>query len=169
MCSSDLSVMIEARGVQKWYPNGFHALRGCDLVVNRGEVVVVMGPSGSGKSTLMKMIAGVGGYRADSGQIQIARGTTVGYLSQEFSFGSHERTLRQEAETAFERLHALHDELNRLTHDMTEAQGDALDKLLKRYEEVERQVEAAGATRSITKSIRHSMAWASMTNCSKSL
>jgi general L-amino acid transport system ATP-binding protein len=46
--------MIEASGVQKWYPNGFHALRGCDLRVGRGEVVVIMGPSGSGKSTFLR-------------------------------------------------------------------------------------------------------------------
>jgi len=48
------AVMIEARGVEKWYPNGFHALRGCDLQVNKGEVVVIMGPSGSGKSTFIR-------------------------------------------------------------------------------------------------------------------
>lgn len=47
-------VMIEARGLQKWYPNGFHALRGADLTVRRGEVVVIMGPSGSGKSTFLR-------------------------------------------------------------------------------------------------------------------
>ncbi|MEB3263451.1 MAG: amino acid ABC transporter ATP-binding protein [Synechococcus sp.] len=47
-------LMIEARGVHKWYPNGFHALRGADLTVRRGEVVVIMGPSGSGKSTFLR-------------------------------------------------------------------------------------------------------------------
>jgi general L-amino acid transport system ATP-binding protein len=52
--SSANAVMIEAHGVQKWYPNGFHALRGCDLKVNKGEVVVIMGPSGSGKSTFIR-------------------------------------------------------------------------------------------------------------------
>jgi len=46
--------MIEARGVQKWYSNGFHALRGVDLSVRKGEVVVIMGPSGSGKSTFIR-------------------------------------------------------------------------------------------------------------------
>jgi general L-amino acid transport system ATP-binding protein len=52
--ASPSDVMIEARGVEKWYPNGYHALRGCDLTVNRGEVVVIMGPSGSGKSTFIR-------------------------------------------------------------------------------------------------------------------
>jgi general L-amino acid transport system ATP-binding protein len=52
--ASTNAVMIEAQGVQKWYPNGFHALKGCDLRVNRGEVVVIMGPSGSGKSTFIR-------------------------------------------------------------------------------------------------------------------
>ena len=48
------ALMIEARGVEKWYPNGFQALRGVDLTVSQGEVVVIMGPSGSGKSTFIR-------------------------------------------------------------------------------------------------------------------
>ena len=51
---TDRDLMIEARGVQKWYPNGYHALRGVDLNRYRGEVVVIMGPSGSGKSTFIR-------------------------------------------------------------------------------------------------------------------
>ena len=54
MTSSPSNLMIEARGVEKWYPNGYHALRVVDLTVHRGEVVVVMGPSGSGKSTFIR-------------------------------------------------------------------------------------------------------------------
>ncbi len=119
-------------------------LDGVNLTLDAGQRVGLVGRNGCGKSTLMKMIAGIGGYKPDTGQIQVARGMSVGYLSQEFAFASLDRTLRDEAATAFERLHALHDELNAITHEMTEATGDVLDKLLKKYEEVERQVNAAG-------------------------
>ena len=58
--------MIEARGVEKWYPNGFHALRGVDLSVYRGEVVVIMGPSGSGKSTFIRTFNGLEEFQKGS-------------------------------------------------------------------------------------------------------
>ena len=32
------------------------ALRGADLIINKGDLVAIMGPSGSGKSTLINMI-----------------------------------------------------------------------------------------------------------------
>jgi general L-amino acid transport system ATP-binding protein len=48
-------VMIELRGVEKWFGD-FQALTGVDLVVGRQETVVVAGPSGSGKSTLIRCI-----------------------------------------------------------------------------------------------------------------
>jgi len=60
------AVMIEARGVEKWYPNGFHALRGVDLSVEQGEVVVIMGPSGSGKSTFLRTFNGLEDFQKGS-------------------------------------------------------------------------------------------------------
>ncbi len=47
--------MIEIRNLHKSYGD-HHVLRGIDLTVRTGEVVVVIGPSGSGKSTALRCI-----------------------------------------------------------------------------------------------------------------
>ena len=55
-------LVFEARGVTKVYPMGevnVHALRGVDLELREGELVVLLGPSGSGKSTLLNILGGL--------------------------------------------------------------------------------------------------------------
>ena len=51
------SELIRVLDVRKEYNNGtVKALQGCNLTVNRGEVVAMCGPSGSGKSTLLRCL-----------------------------------------------------------------------------------------------------------------
>ncbi len=47
--------IIIARDVNKWYGH-FHALKGINMEIQKGEVVVIFGPSGSGKSTFIRTI-----------------------------------------------------------------------------------------------------------------
>lgn len=47
--------LIALQGVGKWY-GAFHALKNIDMMVRKGEKIVLCGPSGSGKSTLIRCI-----------------------------------------------------------------------------------------------------------------
>jgi putative ABC transport system ATP-binding protein len=53
---------LRVRGLTKVYRTGdfeVHALRGLNLVLGTGELVVLLGPSGSGKSTLLNILGGL--------------------------------------------------------------------------------------------------------------
>lgn len=51
--------MIELGAVYYSYPNGFEALRGVGLRVERGEFIAVMGENGAGKTTMVKLFNGL--------------------------------------------------------------------------------------------------------------
>ncbi len=65
---SQVTPMIRMASVDKHFGD-LHVLRGIDLEVERGQVVVVLGPSGSGKSTLCRTINRL--EPIDSGTIQV--------------------------------------------------------------------------------------------------
>ncbi|HSQ53883.1 MAG TPA: ATP-binding cassette domain-containing protein, partial [Candidatus Bathyarchaeia archaeon] len=60
--SSPGETVFRARGLTKIYDMGevqVHALRGVDVDLFGGELVVLLGPSGSGKSTLLNILGGL--------------------------------------------------------------------------------------------------------------
>src|SRR6267142_1348415 len=90
---------IRFSGVNKWFGK-LHVLRGIELAVETGEVVVVCGPSGSGKSTLIRTVNGL--ERVQQGDVVVLgdsitrRGvnlpglrTRVGMVFQSFNLFPH--------------------------------------------------------------------------------
>ncbi len=60
--------LVEARGLTRNY-GAVRALRGVDLTLQAGEVLLVLGPNGAGKSTLLRSLAGL--LRPQAGTVRI--------------------------------------------------------------------------------------------------
>ncbi len=74
--------VIEAVSLVKTFGEGHRvveAVRGVDLAVRRGEVVLIMGPSGSGKTTLLSIMGAL--LKPTSGQVKLA-GEDIAVLSE---------------------------------------------------------------------------------------
>ena len=96
--------MIRIENLHKYF-GSLEVLRGIDLHIKRGEVVVIIGPSGSGKSTLLRCIncleditSGtiiVDGYDINdkNTDINFIR-TEVGMVFQQFNLFPHMKTLQ---------------------------------------------------------------------------
>ena len=61
--------VIFIKGLYKSFGKENHVLKGVDLIVNKGENLVVLGKSGSGKSIAIKCLVGL--IKADKGEIKV--------------------------------------------------------------------------------------------------
>lgn len=111
------------------------------LQIDRGERVGLIGDNGAGKSTLFRMLSGQ--MQPDSGVVAVSRSVKVGYLQQDPVF-DHDNTVIDEAEKAFEQLHALSQQLRDLELAMASQQGDELERTLERYQKTQHDFDIAG-------------------------
>jgi biotin transport system ATP-binding protein len=61
--------MIEIQKLHYRYPDGTHAVKGVDLMITRGEFLLICGSNGSGKTTLMRLICGL--MKPSAGSIRV--------------------------------------------------------------------------------------------------
>lgn len=101
MADPNPDIAVRCRGLTKSYGSGdgsVTALRGVDLDVRRGELLMLVGPSGCGKTTLISIITAI--LDQDEGQCEVFghdvhrmndsertrfRGETIGFVFQAFN------------------------------------------------------------------------------------
>jgi ABC-2 type transport system ATP-binding protein len=61
--------ILSVKNLSKTYASGFHALKGIDLEIRRGEILALLGPNGAGKTTLISIICGI--VNASAGSVTV--------------------------------------------------------------------------------------------------
>jgi ABC-2 type transport system ATP-binding protein len=67
--------IISIANLSKTYASGFHALKGINLDIRRGEIFALLGPNGAGKTTLINIVCGI--VNASKGSVTIDGHDTV--------------------------------------------------------------------------------------------
>ncbi len=94
------------------------------------EKLAIVGINGSGKTTLLKII--MGQENADSGQVVIAKDTSIGYLSQHQDI-SFDNTVYAEMLSTKQHIIDMEANIRQLELAMKDASGDELDRIMEAY------------------------------------
>lgn len=94
------------------------------------EKAALIGPNGAGKSTILKMI--MGELSPDSGDVILAKGKTIGYLSQHQELVSG-NTIFAEVRTAKEDIIRMEEQIRSIETELKHLTGEDLEKRLQTY------------------------------------
>jgi ABC-2 type transport system ATP-binding protein len=93
-----MQTVLSVSDLSKTYASGFHALKGIDLTIRRGEIFALLGPNGAGKTTLISIICGI--VNASAGTVLVdghdivrdyrAARSLIGLVPQELSTDAFE-------------------------------------------------------------------------------
>ncbi|MFC1897740.1 ABC-F family ATP-binding cassette domain-containing protein [Chloroflexota bacterium] len=110
--------------------------------VGARDRIAIIGPNGSGKTTLFDIIAG--NTHPDSGNVNMPKETTIGYLEQEIS-PSSERQLLDDVASASTMINKLAHKIQVLQEELAEgANGESSKELLYELGELQHSFEFAG-------------------------
>lgn len=113
-------------------------LKNASFHIEEREKTAIVGINGAGKSTLLKII--MRQISADSGEVMIAKGKTIGYLAQHEAVSSG-NTIYQELLEVKRDLIKLEENIRQMEHEMKSLQGDALTLLLESYNRMSTEFE----------------------------
>lgn len=105
------------------------------------EKAAIVGINGAGKSTLLKVI--VGELPADSGEVVLAKGKTLGYLAQHQDLASH-KTIYEELLEVKRDILNMEERIRALEVEMKHAKGQELENMLSAYTRLNHEFELAG-------------------------
>ncbi|WP_318677836.1 ribosomal protection-like ABC-F family protein [Treponema sp.] len=75
------NIVLRMSDIKKSYDGSFNVLDNLELLLEKGERLVVAGHNGAGKSTLLRIVAGVD--KNFTGNIETGSGVSIGYFSQD--------------------------------------------------------------------------------------
>lgn len=108
--------MISVEGLTVEF-GGFTLFDDVSFVVNKKDRIALVGKNGAGKSTMLKIFAGL--QSPTSGVVSVPKEVTIGYLPQQMQL-TDTCTVREEAEHAFEHIHEMEKEIERLNLQLAE-------------------------------------------------
>lgn len=106
--------------------------------IEEKEKIALIGMNGSGKTTLFRIISN--DLEPDSGEVIKSKNCTIGYLPQHVSIES-DKTVYEELLTVFDHLREMEKELSRMEALISRADSDALDQLVKDYDQLRESFE----------------------------
>ncbi len=135
--------MISVEGLRVEF-GGFTLFDDVSFVVNKKDRIALVGKNGAGKSTMLKILAGL--QSPTSGVVSIPKETTIGYLPQQMQL-KDTRTVREEAELAFDHIHDMEREINALNEQLaerTDYESEAYHKIIDKVTHLSEQFQMIG-------------------------